>query len=89
MGIETLVTPETVLRWYRQLTARKYNGSSKRGVGRSRTREAIQDLIVRMARENTFWGYGRIEGALHNLGHTVSRSTIARILKEHGITPVP
>jgi arginine repressor len=42
-----------------------------------------------MARENASWGYGRIEGALHNLGHTVSRSTIARILKEYGLTPVP
>ena len=42
-----------------------------------------------MARENTSWGYGRIEGTLRNLGHTVSRSTIAWILKEHGITPVP
>ena len=89
MGIETLVTPETILRWYRQLIARKYDGSGRRGVGRPRTRETIRDLIVRMARENTSWGYGRIEGALRNLGHTVSRSTIARILKEHGLTPVP
>ena len=86
-GIETLVTPETILRWYRQLIARKYDGSGKRGAGRPRTREAIQDLVVPMARENTLWGYGRIEGALHNLGHTISRSTIARILKEHGLTP--
>jgi len=89
MGIETLVTPETILRWYRQLIAKKYDGSGKRGVGRPRTRETIQDLAVRMARENTSWGYGRIEGALRNLGHTVSRSTIARILKEHGLTPAP
>ncbi len=87
MGIETLVTPETILRWHRQLIAKKYDGSGKRGVGRPRTRETIRDLVVRMARENTTWGYGRIEGALHNLGHTISRSTIARILKEHGLTP--
>ena len=56
MGIETLVTPETILRWYRQLIARKYDGSGKRGVGRPRTRETIQDLVVRMARENISWG---------------------------------
>ena len=89
MGIETLVTPETILRWYRKLIARKYDGSGKRGVGRPRTQETIRELVVRIARENASWGYGRIEGALHNLGHTLSRSTIARILKEHGITPVP
>jgi len=46
--------------------------------------ETIQDLVVRMARENLSWGYGRIQGALQDLGHTVSRSTIAGILKEHG-----
>ena len=85
----TLVTPETVLRWYRTLTAKKYDSSAKRGPGRPRARESIQDLVVRMAKENVSWGYGRIEGALQNLGHIVSRSTIARILKEHGIDPAP
>ena len=85
----TLVTPETILRWYRTLIAKKYDGSAKRGQGRPRARESIQDLVVRMAKENVSWGYGRIEGALQNLGHIVSRSTIARILKEHGIDPAP
>jgi transposase InsO family protein len=85
----TLVTPETVLRWYRKLIARKYDGSAKRGPGRPRVKTSIQDLVVRMARDNVSWGYGRIQGALRDLGHTISRSTIARILKEHGIEPAP
>ena len=85
----TLVTPETLLRWYRKLIARKYDGSANCGPGRPRVKTSIQDLVVRMAKENVSWGYGRIQGALANLGHTVSRSTIARVLKEHGIEPAP
>jgi transposase len=49
----------------------------------------IRQLVVRMARENESWGYSRIQGALPNLGHKVSRSTIRRILKEHGMDPAP
>jgi serine/threonine protein kinase len=44
-------------------------------------------LVVRMGTENPSWGYTRIRGALKNLGHRVARSTIAKILKEHGIPP--
>ena len=49
----------------------------------------IADLAVRMARENSLWGYSRIQGALENLGHHVDRTTIATILKQHGIEPAP
>jgi putative transposase len=42
-----------------------------------------------MAKENPTWGYTRIPGALKNLGHHVGRSTIARILRTQGISPVP
>ena len=85
----TLVTAETLLRWYRALIARKYDGSAKRGLGRPKVKASIQDLVVQMATENISWGYGRIQGALKNLDHIVSRSTIARILREHGIEPAP
>ena len=85
----TLVTPETLLCWYRTLIARKYDGSAKRGPGRPRVQESIQELVVRFAKQNRSWGYCRIQGALQNLGRTVSRSTIARILKAHGIEPAP
>ena len=46
----TLVTPETVLRWYRTLIAKKYDGSANRGLGRPPVEESIQELVVRMAR---------------------------------------
>ena len=49
---------------------------------------AIRQLVLKMARENP-WGYKRIQGALANLGHRVARTTIARILKEHGLSPAP
>jgi transposase InsO family protein len=49
----------------------------------------IRGLVMRMAGENPTWGYTRIQGALKNVGHRVGRSTIARILKAHGLPPVP
>lgn len=87
--VATLVAPDTLLRWHRSLIARKYDGSGKRGVGRPEVTSVIRDLVVRMATENPSWGYDRIEGALSNLGHRVSDTTIGRILKAHGIEPAP
>ena len=84
-----IVTPDTILRWYRQLIARKYDGSNRRGPGRPRTRRDIAELVITMAKDNPRWGYTRIRGAMRNLGHTLSRSTIKRILKEAGIDPAP
>jgi len=49
----------------------------------------ISNLVVRMAEENRGWGYLRLQGALANLGHAVARTTIANILKRHGIEPAP
>jgi hypothetical protein len=49
----------------------------------------ISTLIVRMATENRGWGYSRIQGALKNLDHRVARSTVAKVLREHGIPPAP
>jgi transposase InsO family protein len=51
--------------------------------------KAIRALIVRMATDNTSWGYCRIQGELEKLGHRVARSTIAKTLKDHGIAPSP
>ena len=86
--VATIVTPDTILRWHRQLIARKWTYTKRRG-GRLSVRAEIQRLAVRMAQENPTWGYTRILGALKNVGHRVSRSSIARILKAHGIPPVP
>jgi putative transposase len=87
LSLETLVTPDTLLRWYRNLIARKYDGSQVRALGRPRTRVDIEQLVVRMAQDNLRWGYTRIRGALRNLGHEIGRNTIKRILAENGIQP--
>jgi transposase InsO family protein len=86
--VATIVTPDTILRWHRRLIAEKWTYSRKRP-GRPRTMKNIARLIVRMATENPTWGYSRIQGALKNLDHRVARSTIAKVLKEQGIAPVP
>jgi transposase InsO family protein len=86
--IGTLVTPDTLLRWHRQLIAKKYDGSKTRRPGRPKTAVEIETLIVRMARENPRWGYTRIRGALYNLGHEIGRNTIKRILLNNGFDPI-
>jgi len=68
--------------------AAKYDSSSKR-LGRPRIKHDVSELIIRFANENRHWGYGSIEGALLHLGHDISRSTIARVLKRAGIEPAP
>jgi putative transposase len=87
--VATLVTPDTLLAWHRKLIAQKYDGHDKRSLGRPRTREELEDLVVRMAEENRIWGYRRIQGAMSNLGYKIARSTIAAILRRHGIEPAP
>jgi putative transposase len=88
-GIAGIVTPDTILRWYRRLVATKYDGSKTRRLGRPTTKLDIAALIVRMANENPTWGYTRIRGGLEHLGHDVARNTIKAILKNHGIEPAP
>jgi hypothetical protein len=66
--VATIVTPETLLAWYRKLIAKKYDGSAKRTAGRPRTAAEIAALVTRIRRENLGWGYRRIQGALANLG---------------------
>ena len=88
VDIGTLVTPDTLLRWHRRLIAKKYDGSKSRSPGRPKTAVKIEELILRMARENPRWGYTRIRGALHNLGHEIGRNTVKRILLENGFDPI-
>lgn len=85
--IATLVTPQTLLKWHRQLIAQKYDGTARRGPGRPRVMAEIRKLIIEMAQQNRSWGYTRIQGALKNLGYSVGRGTIANFLKENGIEP--
>ena len=84
--IAPIVTPDTILRWHRELIARKWTYAPSR-LGRPGVQVEIRRLVVRMATDNPSWGYTRIQGALKNLGHRVARSTIAKILKKQGIPP--
>ena len=76
------------MRWHRRLIALKWTYRTKR-VGRPGLMKAIAALIVRMARENSSWGYCRIQGELKELGHRVAPSTITGVLKANGIKPAP
>lgn len=88
--IASLATPETILRWYRERIAAKYDGTRDRSSGRRpASRESKVQQLLAMARQNPSWGYTRLRGALHNLGYELGRSTIQRILKEHGVEPAP
>jgi hypothetical protein len=89
MSVACIVTPDTLLRWYGKLVARKYDGSRRREPGRPPTHAALAELVVRMASSNPGWGDTRIRGALRNLGHDLGRSTIKRILADAGIEPAP
>jgi len=86
--IATIVTPDTLLAWHRKLIAAKWTYTRKRQ-GRPGVMKEIREHIVRMATESPSWGYCRIQGALKNIGHRVAASTIAKVLKEHGIKPAP
>ncbi len=80
---------DTLLRWYREMVACKWNYSHRRGPGRPRLMQRIVNLVLRMALENRSWGYTRIQGVMANLGHEVGRNTIANILREYGVDPAP
>ena len=85
----SLVTPDTIMRWYRKLVAEKWDYSGRRGPGRPPVILLLQKLVVRMALENPLWGYDRIEGEIRKLGHRLSPTTVRNILKANGIEPSP
>ncbi|MCH7685308.1 MAG: DDE-type integrase/transposase/recombinase [Planctomycetes bacterium] len=89
--LTTIVTPDTILRWHRELVAQKwdYSDRRKKKPGRPRIRQIIVDLILRFAKENTTWGYDRIQGALANVGYYISDTTVKNVLKAHGVEPAP
>ena len=88
--VACVAKPDTILAWYRRLVAQKFDGSKqRRAPGRPPVEPEIEQLVVRMARENSGWGYDRIVGALANLGHEISDQTVGNVLKRHGIGPAP
>src|SRR5450432_2092036 len=88
--VACVARPDTILRWYRRLVAQKFDGSKHRQYpGRPPVSAETEALVVRMARENTGWGYDRIVGALANLGLHLSDQTVGNILRRHGIAPAP
>src|SRR5215467_11411866 len=85
-----IAKPDTLFAWYRRLIAHKFDGSKqRRTVGRPRIHRELENLVVRLARENSGWGYDRIVGALANLGHQLTDQTVGNILRRHGIPPAP
>jgi hypothetical protein len=83
-----LVTPATLLAWHRRLIQRKWRHPAAKP-GRPPIPEELQTLILRLATDNPNWGYTRIQGELHRLGHRVGASTIRRTLRSAGLPPAP
>jgi putative transposase len=83
-----LVTPATLLRWHRDLIARRWTypptGRDQRGLD-----EQVVALVVRLARENPRWGYLRLVGECRNLGVRVSATSVRRILRRRRLGPAP
>ena len=84
-----LVTPDTILRWYRELIPAKYDGTARRGAGRPGTASSLRELVVRFATENPTWGYTRIRDVLGNLGHVLARNTSSASLSSTVSNPRP
>jgi len=87
--LATIVTPDTLMRWHRQLIAAKWTYPAKKRVGRPGLMKSIKALIVTMATANPSWGRCRIQGELKKVGHQVCASTVSNMLKESGIPPAP
>jgi putative transposase len=83
--LHLIVSPDTILRWHRDLLRRHHAKQSRpKRAGRPPTVRSIQALVLRLARENTSWGYRRVHGELATLGIKVAPSTVWEILDEGG-----
>jgi putative transposase len=88
LRVGLIVTPSTVLRWHRQLVARRWTTRPVRP-GRPAVPAGIRTLVIRLATENPTWGYRRIHGELTGLGYQIGASTLWKILTSSGIDPAP
>ncbi len=83
-----VVTPQTFLRWHRELVRRKWT-QPRHAAGRPPIDGRVRELVLRFARENPRWGYPRIAGELLKLGLRVSPSTVRRFLLADRLGPAP
>jgi len=89
-GVACIVKPETILSWYRKLIAKKFDGSKFRKYpGKPKVNTEIKKLVIQFSEENPSWGYGRIIGALSNLGFKICKQSIGNIFIRNGISPAP
>ena len=85
----SIARPETIYTCHRKLVALKYSAKRKIRTERQKRMAVICELCVKFAEKNLTWGYGRIQGALANLGYEISETTVGNILREKGIVPAP
>ena len=85
-----LVKPETLLRWHREASRRRWRRwrAQRRGGRPSLPEETVQ-LMVRLAGENRSWGCVRVQGELAKLGLRVGATTVRRVLRRAGLGPAP
>jgi transposase InsO family protein len=83
------VSPQTVLRWHRELVRRKWTHRHGRRPGRPRIARETAALVLKLAKENPRWGYPRIQGEMKKLGVSISATAICTLLRRHGFRPAP
>jgi putative transposase len=87
--LHRIVTPATILRWHRDLVKRRWTQPRHHRTGGRRVPPELRRLVLRLAAENSSWGYRRIHGELAGLGYQIAASTVWSILKRAGIDPAP
>jgi putative transposase len=83
-----MITPQTLLRWHRQLVRRKWTYRTVR-IGRPPIDPELRETVLRLVWENPRWGYVRIQGELRKVGIRIGATTIRRLLRAHGLGPAP